>query len=243
MGTRPVGSLPRLHDSQRAVGPPRLRRRCGPHLAGALLCGLIPAGSQAGTAEDGAAPAVVTADFLEERPASETETPTKSQPSPARTPIRRNDEEETASDAEGRRASPLMTLATLGLVLAAAYAVLALVKKGRGLRAGASAADALDVLCSRRLDGQTSLHLVRIGRKVLAIGSATGEVRTLAEIEDPDEIALLVGDRSAESHPASALSASRFRVGHRGAATKGEFPSDRRAESLGLSANISGRPE
>lgn len=248
MGTRPVGSLPRSQDTPHALRPlqvwqRRLWRSFGPSLAGALLWGLIPAGSSANAEIDAPPQAVVNADFLEGRTPEEHLTPSKSQASPSRTPIRRGGDARTASDAGTRRASPVTTLATLGLVLAVAYAVLALVKKRRGPRARDSAADALDVLCSRRLDGQTSLHLVRIGRKVLAIGSAPGEVRTLAEIEDPDEIAQLVGGRCAEPRPSTALSRSRIRVGKSDAAAMGGFSSERRAESLGGPVNMSGRPE
>jgi hypothetical protein len=74
--------------------------------------------------------------------------------------------------------------------------------------------EAIDVLASRRLDGQSTLHLVRIGRRVLAIGSAAGSLHTLAVLDDPEEIAGLMPARDeAPTAAAGGRFAFRLRTG------------------------------
>ncbi|MBL8849780.1 MAG: flagellar biosynthetic protein FliO [Planctomycetaceae bacterium] len=111
------------------------------------------------------------------------------------TPIRRNESE--ASAGRARPGSMTGTLAVLGLVLGGAYVVLSLVRRRQTVQPASS--DVIDVLASRRLDGQSTLHLVRIGSRVLAIGSAASSLRTLAVLDDPEEIAGLMASRDTSS--------------------------------------------
>jgi hypothetical protein len=106
------------------------------------------------------------------------------------TPIRRSTDPLTDLGERSRGPSLTSSLALLGLVLGGAYIALNLLRRRQNVRS--APAQAIDLLASRRLDGQSTLHLVRIGRRVLAVGSASGGTRTLAVIDDPEEIAQLV---------------------------------------------------
>jgi flagellar biogenesis protein FliO len=113
---------------------------------------------------------------------------------PEKTPIRRQTAAGAADDrnATDRVGSPWKTLGTLAALLvgaALAARVLRRVATGRGEGLSTTA---LDVLGSRKLDHQSSLHLVRIGRRVIAVGTSPAGLCALTEIGDPREVALLL---------------------------------------------------
>jgi hypothetical protein len=54
-----------------------------------------------------------------------------------------------------------------------------------------------DVLAGRRLDAQSSVHLVRIGRRIVAVASSPAGVQPLTVIDDPLEIEELLSGRAA----------------------------------------------
>lgn len=113
------------------------------------------------------------------------------------TPIRRTDGA-TPDSGERRRPSSLTSsLAVLGLVLGGAYFALNWLRRRQDTRS--VQAQPIDLLASRRLDAHATLHLVRIGRQVLAVGSSSGGTRTLAVIDDPEEIAVLVSSSTGAS--------------------------------------------
>jgi len=109
---------------------------------------------------------------------------------PALTPIRRGSDPQNAPGGRARPSSLASTLALLGLVLGGAYLALKMLRLRQ--KVGSAPTQAIDVLASRRLDGQSTLHLVRIGRRVLAVGSSAAGTRTLAVIEDVEEVAQLL---------------------------------------------------
>jgi flagellar biogenesis protein FliO len=53
--------------------------------------------------------------------------------------------------------------------------------------------EALDVLGRRALDPRQSIYLVRLGSRILVLGSTAGGLSTLAEISDPVEVDLVAG--------------------------------------------------
>lgn len=122
-----------------------------------------------------------------------------------KTPIRRA----TAETAAGRNAnlgrinSPWTTLITLAAVLIGAALAARLLRRVAGGQASDLPDSALEVLGSRKLDAQSSVHLVRVGRRVLAVGSSPAGVRPLTEIDDPLEVAaLLAGEGLQSARPA-----------------------------------------
>lgn len=58
---------------------------------------------------------------------------------------------------------------------------------------GGIPAEALEVLGKRSIDRGQVIYLVRLGSRVLVIGSASGGLQTLAEVSDPLEIDYLAG--------------------------------------------------
>lgn len=116
-----------------------------------------------------------------------------------RTPIRRADS--AGDELADRSSTPSLasSLAVLGLILGGVYVALNWLRRRQladPLRGGA-----IELLASQRLDAQTTLHLVRIGPRVLALGSSPTGARTLAAIDDPEEIAVLVSASAAVGSP------------------------------------------
>jgi flagellar biogenesis protein FliO len=65
-------------------------------------------------------------------------------------------------------------------------------KHGPRINAGVPA-EALEVLGRRHLDARQTIHLVRLGSRILVLGSSPAGLRTLAEITDPVEVDSLAG--------------------------------------------------
>lgn len=119
------------------------------------------------------------------------------------TPIRRVGDAHDNPGDRTRTSSLTSSLALMGLILGGAYIALNWMRRRQDVRSVQT--QAIDLLSSRRLDGQSTLHLVRIGRRVLAVGSSSGGTRTLAVIEDAEEIAQLMsaaGDGGISESPA-----------------------------------------
>lgn len=114
----------------------------------------------------------------------------EAQQTPSLTPIRRATDPHVDSGERVRPSSLTSRLALLGLVLGGTYIALNMLRRRQNVRSAQT--HAIDLLASRRLDGQSTLHLVHIGRRVLAVGSSAGGTRILAVIEDPEEIAQLI---------------------------------------------------
>ena len=89
--------------------------------------------------------------------------------------------------------SPWKTLGALAFVLALIIVGAKLWKKhGLGIAAGLPA-EAIDVLGKRHLDSRQSIHLIRLGSRIIVLGSSTDGLRTLAEVTDPVEVDYLAG--------------------------------------------------
>lgn len=157
------------------------------------LVGFALAGGTAAAAANDSPDSVVTADYQADRASRTGGSTTPLHSAREKTPIRRTEDPQSDGTNRRRLSSPASTLVTLGAILGATYFLLLWFKR-RTPGQEATSSEAIDVLCSRQLDGHTTLHVVRIGRRVLAVGSTSGGARTLATIDDPEEIALLVGD-------------------------------------------------
>jgi hypothetical protein len=114
----------------------------------------------------------------------------------ALTPIRREVDPTSPANERPRQPSLTSNLALLGLLLGGAYIALGWLRRRQG--PAAVRPEAIELLASRRLDPHATLHLVRIGQRVLALSSAPGGSRTLAVIDDPEEIAALMSSSTAD---------------------------------------------
>jgi flagellar biogenesis protein FliO len=66
--------------------------------------------------------------------------------------------------------------------------------KSHGPRlANAVPGEAAEVLGRCRIEARQSLYLVRLGSRVLVLGSSNGELSALSEVTDPSEVDLIVG--------------------------------------------------
>jgi flagellar biogenesis protein FliO len=89
--------------------------------------------------------------------------------------------------------SPWKTFGALAFVLALIFVGAKLWKKhGPGIAAGLPA-EAIDVLGKRHLNSRQSIHLIRLGSRILVLGSSAEGLRTLAEVTDPVEVDYLAG--------------------------------------------------
>jgi flagellar biogenesis protein FliO len=143
------------------------------------------------------------------RAAAQAPAPT-SQPSPAparssigQTPLRRDTPKTQPSRADGGK-SPAQQPAATGFGFARVMGALALVLGlifflrwvlGRSLHpAGlAGASGAVQVLSRSPLSPRQHLLLLRVGRRLIVAADCNGQLSSLSEITDPDEVAALVG--------------------------------------------------
>lgn len=91
---------------------------------------------------------------------------------------------------------PLLSVMALVLVLAW------IVKKATAGRRGLASSGVIEVLSRTSLSGKQSLILVRMGRRLLLLGVTGDEMHTLCAVEEPDQVAMLVGE-AASAAPGS----------------------------------------
>lgn len=124
-----------------------------------------------------------------------------------KTPIRRSGDEHPGNVprevTKGR--SLWTTVGGLALIVVVILGLGPFAKKLARGRGGDLPEDVVQVLGHRRLDAASTLHVVRIGQRVLAIGASAAGLRTLAEIDDPSEVQQFVvrtaGGRSRTAEP------------------------------------------
>lgn len=90
-------------------------------------------------------------------------------------------------------ASLWKTFGALGLVLGLIVLGARLWKKHGPRIAAGLPAEAMEVLGKRHLDSRQSIQLVRLGSRILVLGSTPAGLRTLAELTDPVEVDYLAG--------------------------------------------------
>ena len=114
-----------------------------------------------------------------------------------KTPIRRGSA--SPDDLAGREASaasPIWrTLGVLCLLLSGLFGVLKLIQRYAPRRSSTAQTQQIQMVDRLRLDTQTTVYLLRIGRRLLVAGQSAGGLNTLTEIEDSEEVAELMGSR------------------------------------------------
>lgn len=92
----------------------------------------------------------------------------------------------------------LPLLSVLALILVMAW----IVRKALPRRQAWTGSGVIEVLSRTSLSSKQSLILVRMGRRLLLLGVTGDEMNTLCVVEDPDQVAMLVGE-SASAGPNS----------------------------------------
>lgn len=112
------------------------------------------------------------------------------------TPLKRRlkndtvDDQDSGSDPSGGSSAGAV-LITLVVLLLFALGLARLFLKRSPYSVGGLPPEAVDVLGRRALDPRNSVYIVKIGSRMLLLGSSSGGLSTLSEINDPIEVASL----------------------------------------------------
>lgn len=109
---------------------------------------------------------------------------------------------------QGPRTAASGWWSTLGGLTAVVALILISAKLVRRKMPGATAAlpgNVVQVLGRKSLDYRHTIHLVRIGSRLLILGSSQEGLRTLSEITDPVEVDCLAGLCESNEHPSTSL--------------------------------------
>ena len=101
--------------------------------------------------------------------------------------------------AEGRRVGPgtsdlggwVRTLAALAVVVVLIFVVRLLLRRLGPVGKGGKGPDAIEVLARSSLSAKHRLYLVRLGQRLVLVGSGPEGLTTLSEVTDPDEVSRL----------------------------------------------------
>jgi len=84
------------------------------------------------------------------------------------------------------------TFISLAIVLVFIWGISVLFKKFITVRGLATTSESLKILYTLSLTPTRTLYLVRLGDRILLIGSGDGGMRTLSEITDPEEVSAII---------------------------------------------------
>lgn len=118
-----------------------------------------------------------------------------------RTPIRRGEVVDEASPSRSERSSIWSTVAILAIVVGGIAAGARFFRHRSLPGIAGRRREIVELITSRRLDGQSSVHVVRIGARILAVGAGPAGMATLTTFDDPREVEQLVGGDGENSSP------------------------------------------
>ncbi len=138
------------------------------------------------------AQAEATHRFPASHPTASTESPTAPKPITPRT----RGASAKAEHADEKASSAGSVWTTIGSLAVVVFLILIIARswKKHGPRIGGQIpSEAVELLGKKHIDARQSLHLVRLGSRILLLGSSAGGLRTLAEITDPVDVDFLAG--------------------------------------------------
>ncbi|REJ73280.1 MAG: hypothetical protein DWQ29_19285 [Planctomycetota bacterium] len=106
----------------------------------------------------------------------------------SRTPIRRAEEPGAGSLRRSDRGSIWSTVAMLSVVVGLSAVGIRVYRRQSRSGDRTSRHEIVRLIANRRLDGQSSVHVLQIGGRVLVVGAGSGGMTTLATFENPREI-------------------------------------------------------
>lgn len=114
-----------------------------------------------------------------------------------KTPILRAMPAETVQRTLPRSSSSGVTLAFLGLLLAGAIVARRVIQRRREGRVEGLPKGSIEMLSRQQLDDELTVRVLRVGSRVLVVGSSPQGLSTLSEISDPGEFATITGKAEA----------------------------------------------
>jgi flagellar biogenesis protein FliO len=111
----------------------------------------------------------------------------------------------------------LHTLGALAVVIGLIFAVRIVLRRLAGRQGAGARREAIEVLARASLSARQQVSLVRLGRRLVLVGSGPSGMSPLAEVSDPEEVAELLEEvRSAGPGPFAGLFARHGKAGHAG---------------------------
>lgn len=121
---------------------------------------------------------------------------------PLKRPQKDADSDPTASESkQGGDSAAGAVLTTLVVLLLFALGLARLFLKRSPYAVGGLPSEAIDVLGRRVLDPRNSVYMVKIGSRMLLLGSSSNGLSALAEVTDPIEVASLANICAASQRP------------------------------------------
>ena len=130
-------------------------------------------------------------------------------PLPLARPRASQDGQAAKASLSGPTRGSLATFTTVCLVVGVACAIVWLARRGLPASRGRLPEDALECLGRSSLGPRLEVHLLRIGNKLLLVGSSANSHQTLTEITDPDEVERIVAACGTERGASVAASMQR----------------------------------
>lgn len=87
----------------------------------------------------------------------------------------------------------LSTLAALGVVLAIVFGIRWLLKRGGVVSPAVSSGSVVEVLSRTTVAPRSHVVLMRVGSRILVVSDSSAGMRTLASVQEPEEVADLLG--------------------------------------------------
>lgn len=87
----------------------------------------------------------------------------------------------------------LSTLAALGVVLAIVFGLRWVLKRGGVVSPSVASGSVVEVLSRTTVAPRSHVVLMRVGQRILVVSDSTAGMRTLASVQDPEEVAELLG--------------------------------------------------
>lgn len=119
-----------------------------------------------------------------------------------------------------------VTVGSLGLIVALILVTAGVWKKHAPALQGGLPSEALEILGKRHIDHRQTVYLVRLGSRILALGSSQGALRTLAEFDAPAEVDFLAGACRQSENTSGAAAAFRSLFGKQMARTSQPTPNN-----------------
>jgi flagellar biogenesis protein FliO len=130
----------------------------------------------------------------------------------------------------------------LAIVLALIFALRLVMKRAFGVAGAAGSSRSVVVLSRTVLAPKQQVMLLHVGRRLIVVGDSGGQMSTLSEITDPDEVAALVGqlrdEKLSSAAPAFGGLLGRLRAGMEAGGSTADSNAQRQtATSHGTSAS------